>query len=53
MISALATLGRMEAGDLPQNIQSSGINSSPSFLALFATHPPIEARISALQRLKG
>jgi heat shock protein HtpX len=53
MISALATLGRMEAGELPKNIQSSGINSSPGFLALFATHPPIEARISALQKLKG
>ena len=53
MISALATLGRMEAGDLPQNIQSSGINNSRGFLALFSTHPPIEARISALQKLKG
>jgi heat shock protein HtpX len=53
MISALATLGRMEAGDLPQNIQSAGISNSPGFLALFSTHPPIEARIRALQQLAG
>ena len=52
MISALATLGRVEAGELPQNIQSSGISNSPSFLALFSTHPPIEDRISALEKLK-
>jgi len=49
MISALARLGKLEPGELPQNIQASGISDRPSFLALFSTHPPIEARIVALR----
>lgn len=50
MISALATLGGVEAGELPKSIQSAGIGQSPSVMSLFATHPPIEARIDALKR---
>lgn len=50
MISALATLGRGEAGELPKSIQAAGIGQSPGIFALFATHPPIEARIEALKR---
>ncbi len=52
MISALSTLGGIEAGELPQNIQASGIDNAPSFMALFSSHPPIEDRIDALQQLK-
>jgi heat shock protein HtpX len=50
MINALARLGGMEPGELPQQVKAMGINSSPSgMLALFSTHPPIEERIAALQ----
>jgi heat shock protein HtpX len=50
MISALSRLGRLEPGDLPQNIQASGISDRPSFMALFSTHPPIDVRIAALRK---
>jgi len=49
MISALRRLGGMEGGALPQALQSFGITEGGSFMALFASHPPIEARISALE----
>src|SRR5512143_1843007 len=50
MINALARLGGMEPGELPQQVKSFGINSGPSgMLALFSSHPPIEQRIAALQ----
>jgi len=49
MIAALARLGGLEPGALPQSFQSSGIASHSGVFALFATHPPIEARIAALQ----
>ena len=50
MISALATLGGVPAGDLPQAFEAHGIKQSQSkFLGLFASHPPVEARIAALQ----
>ena len=52
MISALATLGRVEPGELPKSIQASGISDKPSLMALFSTHPPIEVRIAALQQLR-
>jgi heat shock protein HtpX len=53
MISALANLGRMEPGALPQSMQASGISDTPSVMELFSTHPPIEARIAALQGMRG
>jgi heat shock protein HtpX len=50
MINALARLGGMEPGELPQQVKSMGINARPSgLLALFSSHPPIEDRIRALQ----
>ena len=50
MINALARLGGLQPGALPQNMAASGISPSPSALsALFSTHPPMEQRIAALQ----
>jgi heat shock protein HtpX len=50
MINALARLGGMEPGQLPQQVKTFGINGGPSgMLALFSSHPPIEQRIAALQ----
>ncbi len=49
MVAALARLGGLEAGELPQSFQSSGISSRSGLLGLFASHPPIEERIAALQ----
>lgn len=52
MIAALAKLGRVEPGELPKSIQAAGISDKASLIALFSTHPPIEARIAALQQLQ-
>jgi heat shock protein HtpX len=50
MINALARLGGAPAGELPQTFEAHGIKQSQSkFLGLFASHPPIEERIAALQ----
>jgi heat shock protein HtpX len=50
MMNALARLGGLEPGALPQSIKAAGITDKPSgFAALFSTHPPVEARIAALQ----
>ncbi len=51
MINALARLGGMQPGELPQQLQAMGISGKPSgFMALFSSHPPIEERIRALQQ---
>jgi heat shock protein HtpX len=50
MIRALARLGGVHQGELPPSIASSGIAGGRSgLMALFASHPPIEERIAALQ----
>jgi heat shock protein HtpX len=53
MINALARLGGLAPGALPKAFQSSGISDKPGFLALFSSHPPIKARIAALEGRKG
>ena len=50
MVHALARLGGIPAGALPQAFQAFGITEGNRFLALFASHPPIEQRIAALQQ---
>jgi heat shock protein HtpX len=51
MINALARLGGLEPGQLPQTVQTMGIAGPRSgLMALFASHPPIEDRIRALQQ---
>jgi heat shock protein HtpX len=49
MVKALSRLGGLEPGALPTAFQSSGIFDKAGFMALFSTHPPIEARIAALE----
>jgi len=49
MIAALRRLGGLEQGPLPQAFQAHGIADAGSLLGLFASHPPIEARIAALE----
>ncbi len=53
MIRALASLGRIEPGELPKSIQVSGISDKPSLMYFLSTHPPIEARIAALELLRS
>jgi heat shock protein HtpX len=48
MINALARLGGMEPGALPKTVAAMGIAGGIG--SLFATHPPIEQRIAALQQ---
>ena len=50
MIAALSRLGGLEAEPLPASMKSLGINSPSGLMALFSSHPPIEARIEALKR---
>ncbi|MBK8322700.1 MAG: protease HtpX [Betaproteobacteria bacterium] len=49
MVSALRRLGGLEPGELPKSFQASGISDKAGFMALFSSHPPIEARIAALE----
>ena len=47
MMNALARLGGMQPGELPKAVEAMGITGGMG--QLFATHPPIEERIAALQ----
>ena len=51
MMNALARLGGMQPGELPKSVQAMGITGGIG--QLFATHPPIEERIAALQNAQG
>ena len=51
MVNALRRLGGLSPGQLPQGLQASGITGGGGLMALFASHPPIEQRIAALQAL--
>ena len=52
MQHALARLGGMEPGALPQNMAAFGITGGGGWSALFSTHPPFEQRIAALQAIR-
>ena len=47
MMAALARLGSLQTGGLPDSVNAFGIGGKIG--SLFATHPPIEERIAALQ----
>lgn len=48
MQNALRRLGNLHTEPLPKNMAASGIAGGSSVMALFASHPPLEARIAAL-----
>src|SRR5882724_4298411 len=50
MIGALTRLGGTQPGALPQSLATAGVAGSPGWGALFASHPPLEERIAALQQ---
>lgn len=50
MMNALARLRNMQESHLPESVAAFGIAQSGGFFSLFATHPPLEERIAALQR---
>jgi heat shock protein HtpX len=50
MQNALRRLGNLHTEPLPQSMAASGIVDGPGFMALLATHPPLEDRIAALNK---
>jgi heat shock protein HtpX len=53
MVAALRRLAGVHAGEMPQALQAFGIAESNKYLNLFASHPPIEERIAALEASRG
>jgi heat shock protein HtpX len=54
MVRALARLGGLAPGELPQSMAALGIGGGHGgWSALFATHPPLEQRIAALQGVQS
>jgi heat shock protein HtpX len=53
MMHALARLAGLPPGELPKALTGFGITDKAGFAALFATHPPLEERIRALQAHQG
>ena len=54
MINALARLGGLDPGQLPQSMAAMGISGRPSgMMALLSSHPPLEDRIRALQQAQA
>jgi heat shock protein HtpX len=53
MVNALRRLGGLEAGEMPKALNGFGITDKGGVMSLFATHPPIEARIAALNAPPG
>lgn len=51
MIAALRRLGNIQPGVLPDSLKAMGISGN-SMKALFSTHPSLEDRIEALQKLE-
>jgi heat shock protein HtpX len=51
MINALARLNSMQAGELPTSVAAMGITGGLG--KWFASHPPLEERIAALQNARG
>ena len=49
MIAALTRLAGLQTGGLPDSVKAFGIDSRSGLFQLFATHPPLEERIAALQ----
>ena len=52
MIGALARLGALQPGALPQSLRSFGITDRPAWMGLFASHPPLAERIAALREAR-
>jgi len=49
MISALKRLGQVEPEPLPEQMAAFGINDKGGIMALFSSHPPMAARVKALE----
>ena len=50
MIAALRRLDNLRPGVLPDSLRAMGINGRKA--SLFATHPSIDDRVAALERLQ-
>lgn len=50
MIGALKRLGQVEPEALPEQMAAFGIDDKAGFASWFSSHPPIEARIKALEQ---